>query len=238
MSDATTAAAYVRVSTREQKEDKSHIRQRKRMAEWGESEDLSSAGWEQYHTGSMDNILDWDPIDNELTGDIHWYEDIAISGQSDERDGYDRLLDNYEQYDYIVVRELSRFGRDAAKVLQDLRKIGETEGVEFVSVTEPMLDTTSAHGKLMINLIASLNDFYAELRSEQAQRMVERRKEQGLPVGRPTKLDDTQIEEAREWNEKGLSYSAVATLMEDKYGVEVSRQTIYRYCRDAAEVES
>jgi len=238
MSESGTAAAYIRVSTREQKEENSHIRQRDRIATWAEDQGLDSGNWEQYHTESNGEILDWEPISGELTGEIHWYEDIAISGQSDERDGYDQMMDQYEIYDYIAVRELSRFGRDVAKVLSDVKMIGETEGVEFVSVTEPMLDTTSAHGKLMVNLIASINDFYAELRREQAQRMVERRKEKGLPVGRPKKLNPAQMQDVFDWRESGLSYTTIKHLVGEVHGVDVSRQTIYRYCSEEGTLEA
>jgi DNA invertase Pin-like site-specific DNA recombinase len=204
MSDTDTAAAYIRVSTEQQKEDDSHIRQRQRMEDWAEEQQV----------------------------DIEFFEDIAISGQSDERDSYDELMDQFREYEYVVVRELSRFGRDPVNVLNDVEKIAETEDVEFVSVTEQMLDTTSAHGKLMVRLIASINGFHADLRREQAQRMVERRKEKGLPVGRPKKLDGEQMEEALEWRRKGLSYSAIATLIKDTHNVEVSESTIYRYCQE------
>jgi len=204
MSETETAAAYIRVSTEQQKEEDSHIRQRDRMQQWADDHGT----------------------------DVEFFEDIAISGQSDERDAYDELLDSYHDYDYVVVRELSRFGRDPVAVLQDVEDIAESDGTEFVSVTEPMLDTTSAHGKLMIRLIASINGFHADLRREQAQRMVERRKEKGLPVGRPRKLDDSQMEEVFEWRRKGLSYSAIATLVEDVHNIEIDQSTIYRYCQD------
>jgi DNA invertase Pin-like site-specific DNA recombinase len=203
MSETETAAAYIRVSTEQQKEEDSHIRQRDRMQQWADDHDT----------------------------DVDFFEDIAISGQSEERDAYDELLDSYPDYDYVVVRELSRFGRDPVAVLQDVEDIAESDSTEFVSVTEPMLDTTSAHGKLMIRLIASINGFHADLRREQAQRMVERRKEKGLPVGRPTKLDDKQMEEVFEWRRKGLSYSAIATLVEDIHNIDIDQSTIYRYCK-------
>jgi len=203
MSETETAAAYIRVSTEQQKDEDSHVRQRDRMQQWADDQGV----------------------------EVDFYEDIAISGQSDERDAYDELMDSFDDYDYVVVRELSRFGRDPVSVLNDVEEIAETDGVEFVSVTEPMLNTTSAHGKLMVRLIASINGFHADLRREQAQRMVERRKEKGLPVGRPTKLGDSQMDEVFEWRRKGLSYSAIATLVEDIHNIEIDQSTVYRYCK-------
>lgn len=204
--DQERAAAYIRVSTQQQKDEDSHVRQEERIRQWADEQGVD---------------------------ELDVYRDIAVSGQADNREDHETLMRRYRWYDYVVVRELSRFGRDPVDTLGYVEEIGETDGTEFVSVTEPMLDTTSAHGKLMVRLIASINGFYADLRREQAQRMAERRKEQGLPVGRPTKLDDSQMEEVFEWREKGLSYSHIATLVEEVHGVDVSRQTIYRYCQDA-----
>jgi len=105
---------------------------------------------------------------------------------------------------------------------------------EFVSVTEPMLDSTSAHGKFMMRMIAAMNGFYADLRREQAKRAAQRRKEKGLPVGRPRKLDEDQIEDARQLREKGVSYAAIARVIEAEPGDpdEISRETIRRYLKD------
>ena len=237
MSQNEIAAAYIRISTQEQKEDNSHIQQRDRIAKWAEENGLDPGDWQQFHTRNENrDIIDWESINQQVTGDIHWFEDIAISGKAKERDGYDAMMGDFEAYDYIVVRELSRLGRDVAQILNDVHTIGESDEVEFVSVTEPMLDTTSAHGKLMVNLIASMNDFYAEMRREQAQMMVERRREKGLPIGRPRKLNEAQLQDVVDWREKGLSYSAIAALVGEVHGVEVNQSTIYRYC-DEFEVE-
>lgn len=53
------------------------------------------------------------------------YEDIAISGQAADRDAYDRLLNEAQQYDAIIVRELSRFGRSLQQVLNDIDELHE-----------------------------------------------------------------------------------------------------------------
>jgi len=210
MTDTATVGAYIRVSTEKQKEEESHKRQRKRIGDWAE--------------------------ENGYGDGVEYYQDIAISGQSDNRDDYERLMTSYENHDYIVVRELSRFGRDPVKVLTDVEEIMESD-VEFVSVTEPMLDSTSAHGKLMLRQIAAINGFMSDIRSEQAKRMAERRKEKGLPVGRPRKLDPNEMEDVYEWREMGHSYASVAALVEQVHGVEISRQTIRRYIKEYEEPE-
>lgn len=195
-------AGYIRVSTEQQKEEGSHENQRERLADWADREG------------------------HEIT----FYEDIAISGQADERESYELLLGDAEQFDAIVVRELSRFGRNLQRMLNDIRDLKE-RGVDFISLKDN-IDMTTAQGKLMMQIIGAFNEFWANIARERANEMVQRRREEGKPIGRPKKLTDEQIEEVRDWNEKGLNYSSIATLIEDAYGVEVSRQTIYRYCNE------
>jgi len=199
-------AAYIRVSTEEQKNEGSHENQRERIESW---------------------------VKRNEYGEIDWYEDIAISGQSDDRPKYQALMDSYDEYDAVVVRELSRFGRDPLTVLQDIEEIVDSD-TEFVSITENF-DTSSAMGRAFVRIVAVINGMYADLRREQAIRAAERRKENGEPVGRPKKLNDELRAEAFDLRRKGVSYSAIARVIEDRpNGPEtISRETIRRYCREA-----
>lgn len=201
-----TVAAYVRVSTEQQKEEGSHLNQRDRIETWA---------------------------DRHGHDEIDWYEDIAISGQSDNRESYQNVMDCYDEYDTVVVRELSRFGRDPLTVLQDVEAIIESD-TEFVSITEDF-DTSSAMGKAFVRILAVINGMYADLRREQAIRGAERRKEKGEPVGRPKKLNDELRAEAFDLRRKGVSYQAIARVIESKPDApdSISRETIRRYCTDA-----
>jgi len=197
-------AGYVRVSTEQQRADGSHEHQREQLREWAHRND------------------------HELT----LYEDIAISGQSDERPEYDRMLADATSgaYDAVAVRELSRFGRSLQTVLRDISELDE-HGVEFVSLTE-QFDTSSAMGEAILKMIGVFNEFWADLARERTEREVERRREAGEPIGRPKKLDAEQREQVRDWHEMGLGYSSIVPLVEDTFGIEVDRSTIYRYCND------
>ena len=200
-------AGYVRVSTEKQKADGSHERQREQLREWA----------------------------NRNEHDLTLFEDIAISGQSDDRPEYDAMIDaaTSGRFDAVAVRELSRFGRSLQQVLRDIDRLDDS-GVQFISLTESF-DTSSAMGEAMLGMIGVFNQFWADLASERAEREVERRREAGEPIGRPKKLDADQRDQVREWHEMGLGYSAIVPLVEDAYGVEVDRSTIYRYCQEEAE---
>ncbi len=62
--------------------------------------------------------------------------------------------------------------------------------------------------------------------------LVQRRREEGQPIGRPKKLDTNELEHVYEWREKGLSYGEIATLAGEMFGTDITRQSIYRYCKE------
>jgi DNA invertase Pin-like site-specific DNA recombinase len=195
-------AGYVRVSTKQQKEDGSHETQRDQLAEWADDQDA----------------------------EIDFFEDIAISGQSEDREAYEDMMSRLDEFDAVVVRELSRFGRNLRKVLDDVETLDE-HGVEFITLSGEF-DTSTAQGKLLLQVKGAFDEFWSNLAQERANEMVQRRREEGKPIGRPKKLNEEQLEQVRDWNEKGLSYSAIATLVEDAWGIEVNQSTIYRYCKE------
>jgi len=195
-------AGYIRVSTKQQKQEGSHERQRDRLEDWADRNDH----------------------------DLDIYQDIAISGQSDDRPAYEEMMTAVKDggYGAVAVRELSRFGRSLQQVLGDIETLDEHD-VEFISISESF-DTSSAMGTAMLQMIGVFNEFWANLARERAKEMVERRKAEGKPVGRPRKVDDDTLEQIREWHEAGLSYSDIATLVEDIIGEPIDSSTVYRYC--------
>jgi len=196
-------AGYIRVSTEQQRDEGSHESQREQLEEWADRNDH----------------------------EIELFQDIAISGQSDERAAYQRLMDRAEEFDAIVVRELSRFGRSLRQVLNDVHELSE-RGVDFISIKD-QFDTSTAQGKLMMHMIGAFNQFWADLARERANEMVQRRREQGKPIGRPKKVNNDQLDDVRDWRERGMSYNEIRVLLKEIHDVEVDRTTVYRYCQEA-----
>lgn len=198
-------AGYVRVSTQQQLEENTHETQKKQIRDY---------------------------VDRQFNdANLQIFEDLAISGQSDERESYKKLINNFDKFDVIVVRELSRFGRDPLTVMQDVEKIIDTDGTEFVSTRENF-DTSSAMGKAFLRILSVVNGMYADLRREQAIRAAERRRERGDPVGRPKKLNPDEIDQVVEYRDKGLSYESISRLVETDPDTDVEsidRSTIKRY---------
>jgi DNA invertase Pin-like site-specific DNA recombinase len=196
-------AGYIRVSTEQQKEEGSHETQREQLAEWADRND---------HT-------------------IKFFEDIAVSGQSDDRPAYAEMMDRLEEFDAVVVRELSRLGRHLRTILDDVEQMDE-HNCDFITLSGQM-DTSTAQGKLLLQVKGAFDEFWANLARERALEGVQRRREEGKPIGRPKKLDPDELDQVREWREMGLSYSAIASLVKDGFGVSVDRSTLYRYCQES-----
>jgi len=166
--------------------------------------------------------------------DIEIFEDIAISGQSDDRPEYENMMQRAPEFDAVVVRDLSRFGRSLKDVLKDIEELQE-HNTEFISITESF-DTSNAMGKAMMQMIGVFNEFWANLARERAQTHLERQRANGEPIGRPRKLqNEDAIKDLLKWRELGLSYAKIATLIEDGYGVELHRDTVRRYVEEHQE---
>lgn len=194
-------AGYVRVSTKEQKEDGAHVNQRGRLERWAE--------------------------DN--GHDIAFFEDTAVSGQSENREDYQEMMERIDEFDAVAVRELSRFGRNLRKVLQDIDELDQ-EGVEFISLRDN-IDTTTAQGKLFFHIKTAFNQYWSDLAQERSQEMVQRRREQGERVGRPPKLPAEERQLVRDLHGDGLGYRAISKLStnDNRFSEEISPATVKRY---------
>jgi DNA invertase Pin-like site-specific DNA recombinase len=196
------AAGYVRVSTEKQKEDNSHERQKERLEDWADREEY----------------------------EIHIYQDVAVSGQKDDRQEFQEMMENIDDYEYLVIRDLSRATRSLKKLLEIIEEL-EQQNVDFISLDEN-IDTNSAQGKVLLQLIGAFNEFFANKRREETMRLIEEKKEKGDHWGRPTKLNDEQMEQVKEWRQKDISYNDIVKLVEMEYGIEIDRSTIFRYCKN------
>jgi DNA invertase Pin-like site-specific DNA recombinase len=68
------------------------------------------------------------------------------------------LLVKTQRGDVIIVTKIDRFARSTLDLLAMLKDL-EARGVGFRSLGEPMIDTTSAHGELMLTLLGAFATF-------------------------------------------------------------------------------
>jgi len=86
------------------------------------------------------------------------------SGATKARPELDRLLASLRPGDTVTIYKLDRLGRSLKHLLDMVAEL-EFRGVGLVSLTDA-INTTSAQGRLMFNLFASLAEFERELIGE------------------------------------------------------------------------
>jgi DNA invertase Pin-like site-specific DNA recombinase len=154
------------------------------------------------------------------------YQDVA-SGSKTERPALDEMLGQLRTGDVLVIWKLDRMGRSLAHLVElvgDLvkRKVG------LVSLNDP-IDTTSAQGRLVFNLFASLAEFERELVRERTQAGLSAARARGRVGGRPKGLSSqaqaTAMAAETLYREKRLSISAIAGKLH------ISKSTLYGYLR-------
>lgn len=94
------------------------------------------------------------------------YEDNGEKGTNFDRPQFQKLMEDVRtgKVQCIVVKDLSRFGRDYIEAGQYLEKIFPFLGIRFISITDGYDSLTSkdAEGALMIPLKNMINDVYAK----------------------------------------------------------------------------
>lgn len=149
-------------------------------------------------------------------------EKVSGKGTGAERPEWVQCLKALRSGDTLVVWRLDRLGRSLSDLV---RIVGELEqrGVGFESLTEK-IETSSAAGKLIFHVFASLAEFERNLIRERTRAGLEAARARGRIGGRTRKLDDKQIREIRAMlRDPQVNVSDVAR----RYGV--SRTTIYTW---------
>ncbi|KJS08573.1 MAG: transposon DNA-invertase [Hoeflea sp. BRH_c9] len=151
------------------------------------------------------------------------YQDFA-SGKRDDRSGLDACIKALRSGDILTVWKLDRLGRDLRHLVttvDDLSKRGV--GFRVLSGQTP-IDTSSAQGKLMFGIFASLAEFERELIRERTIAGLQSARARGRVGGRKATMTPAKIRLAQA--AMGQPETVVADLCKE---LGVSRQTLYRH---------
>jgi DNA invertase Pin-like site-specific DNA recombinase len=144
-----------------------------------------------------------------------------ISGARSDRKQLARLTAVLEKGDLLVVTRLDRLARSTRDLLNTLGTIAE-KGASFKSLNDTWADTTTAHGRLIVTVLAGLAEFERELILVRTSEGRQRAKARGVVMGRKPKLTSHQKREAIARREAG------ETLTDIGRSFNVSHQTIGR----------
>lgn len=120
---------------------------------------------------------------------VQCYTDLGKTGSSFEREGFLRLLQDIRigEINCVIVKDLSRFGRNYLETGNYIEKIFPFLGVRFIAVADGF--DTGVEGnenKQMASEIKNLvNDMYAKDFSKKAKLHLQKRREEGSYVGGP-----------------------------------------------------
>ena len=144
----------------------------------------------------------------------------VISGATTARTGLDAAFAALQSGDTLVVARLDRLGRSMPHLVATVHELAARD-VGFKSLAES-IDTTSAAGRLVLHIFASLADFERELIRERTREALAAKKRRGEHVGRRPAFNSARLAAARDMLENGFGTAHVARVLK------VGRSTLYR----------
>jgi DNA invertase Pin-like site-specific DNA recombinase len=118
-----------------------------------------------------------------------------ISGTVTDRKALAKAIAALGAGDVLLVTRLDRLARSTRDLLNVLASVSD-KGAGFRSLADAMIDTTTAHGKLIIAVLGALAEFERSMilaRTADGRRRAQAR---GVQFGRKPKLSQFQIAEA------------------------------------------
>jgi len=154
----------------------------------------------------------------------HLYEDL-VSGRRDDRPGLTACLKALREGDILLVWKLDRLGRDLRHLVNTVHDL-TARGIGFKVLTGQgaQIDSTTAHGKLIVGIFAALAEFERELISERTKAGLASARARGRHGGAPFKMTAAKLR---------LAMTAMANRdtkvreLCDELGI--TRQTLYRH---------
>jgi DNA invertase Pin-like site-specific DNA recombinase len=149
----------------------------------------------------------------------HIYQE-KMTGTKRNRPELNRLLNELNEGDTVIVVELSRVGRSTKDLLEIVELIHQ-KGAMFKSLNETWLDTTTPHGKFLLTVFAGLSQFERDLIAERTKSGLAAARTRGRVGGRPATEQD-KTDEILEL------YLSGVRAMEIVQRTGVGRSTVYR----------
>lgn len=174
--------------------------------------------------GSQTLDLQYDALLSAGVEQTHIYEDRA-SGKRDDRPGLSECLRALREGDVLVVWKLDRLGRSLSHLVATVDDLGARGiGLQVLAGQGANIDTTTAAGKMMFGIFASLAEFERELISERTKAGLEAARSRGRKGGRPSGLTRNQLLGAQAALQD--KNTVIADLCKE---LGVARSTLYRY---------
>ena len=132
-----------------------------------------------------------------------------ISGARADRPQLAKLMASLRKGDVVLVTKLDRLGRSTRELLDLIHRIDQA-GASFKSLGDPLFDTATSQGRLLVTMLAAIAEFERELIRERTGEGRQRAMAAGVRFGRPKVLTSFQAAEAHKLRMAGEPLSLIA----------------------------
>ncbi len=154
------------------------------------------------------------------------HEEIA-SGAKTSRPVLEEIMRNLREGDTLIIWKLDRLGRNLAHLIHLTTKLIEKE-VGLISLNDP-IDTSTAQGRMVFGIFASLAEFERELIRERTQAGLKSARARGRKGGRPKGMTQAAIEKATIAEALYKNGGIPVKIIAEQLGI--SKTTLYLYLR-------
>lgn len=142
-----------------------------------------------------------------IRGIDKWFVE-KITAKDTNRPAYQNMMEWVREGDTIYIHDLSRLARSAKDLLVILEVL-EQKGVTLISDKES-IDTSTATGKLIITMLAAINEFERTNMLERQREGIEIAKKKGIYKGRKAATIPDFSQYYNRWKHREISKSALA----------------------------
>ena len=139
--------------------------------------------------------------------------DKGISGAKgrDEREGFNELIKGAirKEFDIILCWDISRLGRSLKHLVSFLEDIQSAKCDLYIH--QSGVDTTTASGKMMFQLLSVFSEFERTLIRERVIAGQQRAKSEGKHIGRKTNVNDAVITAVYQLRQNNVPIKKIAT---------------------------
>ncbi len=186
-------------------------------------QDPRMIGYARVSTNDQELNLQVDALKSAGVKKEHLFFD-KMSGAKEDRPGLAACNEVLQRGDTLLVWRLDRLGRSMRHLVNLIEDLKE-RGIGFRSISDGMIDTTSASGELVLNIFSALAQFERRLIQERTNAGLAAARARGRVGGRPPldKSNPKVILANKLYSDRSVDPDDICKTLK------ISKSTLYRY---------
>ncbi|PPC93078.1 MAG: resolvase [Methylotenera sp.] len=150
------------------------------------------------------------------------FEERASGKSADAREQLKAVLEFVRQGDVLVITKLDRLARSMGDLAEISKKL-KTKGVGLKAIDQAEIDTTSAIGELLFNVLGAVASFERALINERTAEGRAKAMSKGVKFGAKAKLSEDELKNLKT---EYVTWNGTKETLAVKYGI--SKASLYR----------